>query len=120
MSSSRDSAGVIEISTAASSGVYNLVVRFDGYKAQVFSSKKYNGRTCGLCGDQTGNRASELSGPKKCLYSKPELQTASYRVSTEGHQCRPLPQEVQQQLRQEQQQCVQPNIYPSGKVREGQ
>jgi hypothetical protein len=54
-----------------------------------------------------------LTGPGKCVYSKPELQVASYRVQS-GDECQTnLPRQVQNQLEREREQCVQYKEIPT-------
>ena len=54
-----------------------------------------------------------LTGPGKCIYSKPELQVARYRVSN-GLGCQSnLPRQIQNQLERERDQCVQYKEIPT-------
>ncbi len=56
-----------------------IKVIFDGYKTQLETSSLIKDKLCGLCGDCNGQKLADLRGPKKCVYSKPELLSASYR-----------------------------------------
>ena len=64
-----------------------------------------------FCFDQMNRE--RLTGPGKCIYSKPELQVASYRVSN-GLGCQSnLPRQIQNQLERERDQCVQYKEIPT-------
>lgn len=52
---------------------------FNGNKVEVEGSQLLKGKVCGVCGDYANVKASDLRGPTKCVYSKPELLIASYR-----------------------------------------
>merc|ERR1719376_741444 len=53
-------------------------LRTNGKVIQVFPSLLLRNKLCGFCGDFNGQIQADISGPKKCIYSKPELQVASY------------------------------------------
>jgi hypothetical protein len=99
--------GVIELNSRW------IKVTFDGYKTQLETSVLIKDKLCGLCGDLNDQKQADLRGPKKCVYSKPELLSASYRVSLPSHTCEPLPSHIKQELREEEELCAKYKIVPT-------
>ncbi len=99
----------------------SVIIKFDGHKTEAKLSPMYRGKLCGLCGGQGGLRLGELVGPRRCAYSKPELLTASYRVSKlssgKGRTCQPLPSGMESQLRREQSECVKEDAEPTSVIK---
>ena len=96
-----------------------VTVRYMGSSAQIVVDSRLRGSLAGVCGQIESDALVSLAGPRKCVYSKPQLLVASYRVSTQGHQCQPIAeQQVQQQLQQEQQQCIKAKIVTSEVLRQ--
>lgn len=81
-------------------------IRFNGYTLKVETSPLLKNKLCGLCGDYNGQVKADLRGPKKCVFSKPELVTASYRVSLPSKTCSPLQPHIQEGLRRETEHCT--------------
>ena len=50
-----------------------------GNYVSVLVDASYRGRVCGICGELSGDQIMDLSGPRQCMYTKPELLIASYR-----------------------------------------
>ena len=82
-----------------------LSLTFAGNKIQVNVHPSYKGNMCGLCGSNNGQKKGDLAGPQKCIYSKPELVLAAYRVPLASKPCKPLPQHIERQLREQTEQC---------------
>ena len=78
---------------------------YDTQLVQVNPSNLHKDKLCGLCGDFNGQKLADLRGPKKCVFSKPEFVSASYRVSLPSKTCSPLPGQIEQGLRREEEQC---------------
>ncbi len=97
-------------------GLPALVIKHDGRKTEVKVTPTcaYQGKLCGLCGDLSGLQLSGLVGPQQCSYSKPELLTASYRVSLSSQSCRsPLPSKIESQLEKENSECLKVKELPT-------
>lgn len=90
-----------------------IKVTFDGYKAQLETSILIKSKLCGLCGDLNDQKMADLRGPKKCVYSKPELLSAAYRVSIPSHTCQPLSSHITEKLREEEEQCAKYKVIPT-------
>lgn len=50
---------------------------------------------------------------RRCLYSKPELLAASYRVSTGDKACKPLPANIEKELKEEKEACMKAKVIPT-------
>jgi len=88
-------------------GTPTVAIHSDGHKIKVETSKLYKGSLCGICGDMNGQKVADRRGPgNKCVYSKPEVLAASYRVSLRNHECSPLPSHIEQELRRETEVCA--------------
>ena len=94
---------------------YNAHFLFDGTRTVIYASNLLKDKLCGLCGDFNQQSRDDMTGPSKCLHSRPETHVASYRVPSS--QCQELPQQIQRELEQERRQCVQIKEIPT-KVRE--
>ncbi len=84
----------------------SVILKFNGVETDVRASPMYRSSLCGLCGDLSGLRLSGMVGPERCTYSRPEILTASYRVSLQSHSCPALPSRIESQLRQEKSRCL--------------
>jgi len=82
-----------------------LNIRFDGSKIEVEGPLGLKNKLCGLCGDNNNQVVAELRGPSQCVYSKSNILAASYRVSIPSQSCRPLDRQVEDQLKQENENC---------------
>merc|ERR1711899_496251 len=96
---------------------YSLSITFDGKDIAIESSQlTKKGQLCGICGNQNQAQKDDVEGPKKCMYSKPEVEQASYRLRDEPRGCeaqKPLSQLIKQQLERENQQCHQKYDIPT-------
>jgi len=104
--------GVIEISAPQ----YMVSLTFDGRDLAVETSQVVKGMTCGLCGNQNQDLRDEVDGPKACLYSRPEIKAAAYRIESHPQGCdsqKPLSQHIKQRLEQENQQCLKEKVIPT-------
>lgn len=83
------------------------VILFNGYKIQVeATSSEHKSKLCGLCGSFGNKISADLTGPSKCVYSKPEIFVASYRVgSLPSKSCEPLSGKIAQELEKENEEC---------------
>ena len=99
------------------SSMYSLSITFDGKDIAIESSQMTKkGQLCGICGNQNQAQKDDVEGPKKCMYSKPEVEQASYRLRDEPRGCdaqKPLSQLIKQQLERENQQCHQKYDIPT-------
>ena len=48
----------------------------DGNEVVVLGSPTHRGRLCGLCGSQTGNKMTDLTGPRECIIPRDLLDVA--------------------------------------------
>jgi len=53
----------------------------DGKEVVVLGSPIHRGRLCGLCGSQTGNKMTDLTGPRECELPR-DLMDAAWEVKT--------------------------------------
>ena len=88
---------------------------FDGYKIQLeATSSTLKTKLCGVCGSFANKISADLTGPTKCVYSKPELLVASYRVgSLPTKSCEPLTGWVAKELEKETEECSKFKIVPT-------
>jgi uncharacterized protein YlbG (UPF0298 family) len=93
------------------SDLNDLEVLFDGKNARIQVSNRYQGKTCGLCGDNNDETEDEFSGPDQCLYDNSQDFASSYALS--GQHCtqqsipqgpKRCPNQQQQQQQQQEQQ----------------
>ena len=68
----------------------SLTVLYDGKNVKVMVGGEYQGKTCGICGNNDGESEKEFEGPSQCLYSEPEDFVRSYSMS--GQHCAQVPQ----------------------------
>lgn len=81
-----------------------LRLRFDGERVSVQSLPLLRNRLCGLCGDQNLQKAADLRGPRQCVYSRPLMEVASYRVQTAT--CSALAAPIKLQFEKERRECA--------------
>jgi len=89
---------------------------FDGQEVVVEASQLLKGQMGGLCGNLNHQSKDEMEGPQKCMYSSPEVQAASYRVSNLPQGCdaqKPLTMQIKQKLQLENQQCLKKQFIPT-------
>jgi len=90
---------------------YNLDLQFDGERLAVSSSQLLKNKLCGICGNFNHQSSADLAGPKKCIYSKPEVEIASYRIS-DPH-CSPLQGSIKEKLATETKNCAKYHEIPT-------
>eukprot|EP00094_Tigriopus_californicus_P013707 TCALIF_13264-PA protein Name:"Similar to Vg Vitellogenin (Apis mellifera)" AED:0.01 eAED:0.01 QI:81/1/0.6/1/1/0.8/5/0/1798 len=83
-----------------------LNIQFDGEMIDIKMSPLFKRKTCGICGSANGQIKGALVGPQGCVYSKPEIFAASYRVEHGSENCKPLPKKVEQELIKENEECA--------------
>ena len=93
------------------SAQYNAQFLFDGSRVVVYASNLLKNKLCGLCGNFNNLSKDDVTGPSMCLHAKPETHAASYRVQSD--KCDRLPREVERELEQERQNCVQYKEIPT-------
>jgi len=71
------------------SSLNDLVVKYDGKNAKVEVGAKYQGKTCGLCGDNNDESEEEFLGPNLCVYEHSDDFANSYALS--GQHCEQTP-----------------------------
>ena len=88
---------------------------FDGYKVSVEPNSSFmKSQLCGLCGSFNGKISTDLTGPTKCIYSKPEIFVASYRVGTlPSKSCGPLDPKISAELKKETEECSKFIVVPT-------
>jgi len=86
-------------------------LRTNGQIVQVFPSPILRNKLIGICGGIKNQVRGEVAGPKKCIYSKPELEVASYWIPSET--CSSLPFPVMSQLKKETEQCAVYHVEPT-------
>jgi len=90
---------------------YGLSFKFDGERISIESTQFLKNKLCGICGDLNLQTLADIRGPRKCVYSKPELTIASYRIP-EPH-CSPLVTPVKELLETETRKCALYKEYPT-------
>jgi len=86
-------------------------LRTNGKVIQVFPSLLLRNKLCGVCGDFNGQIQADISGPKKCIYSKPELQVASYMIPSTS--CQSMTPSIMSELKVENEQCAKVHVLPT-------
>jgi len=86
-------------------------LRTNGQIVQVFPSPLLKNKLVGICGGLTNQVRGEVAGPKKCVYSKPELEVASYWIPSET--CSSLPSNIMSELKKETEQCAVYHVQPT-------
>nr|ADD73552.1 vitellogenin 2 [Paracyclopina nana] len=95
---------------------YDVEVIFNGDDISIETSESMKGSLCGLCGNFNRQRQDEIQGPNKCMYSRPEVEAAAYRVNNSPAGCqqeKPLSASVEQRLERENQQCLRERQIPT-------
>jgi hypothetical protein len=64
-------------------------VKYDGKNVKVVVGYQYQGKTCGLCGDNNDESEEEFQGPDMCVYEDAEDFAQSYALS--GQHCAQYP-----------------------------
>jgi hypothetical protein len=68
----------------------DLEITYDGKNAKVQVGSQYQGKTCGLCGDNNDETEEEFQGPNQCIYEDAKDFANSYALS--GQHCASVPQ----------------------------
>jgi hypothetical protein len=71
------------------SDLQDLKIKYDGKNVKVEIGSKYQGKTCGLCGDNNDESEEEFQGPDLCVYEDSEDFANSYALS--GQHCEQTP-----------------------------
>ena len=99
------------------SSKYSLDITFDGKHLAIETSQiTKKGQLCGICGNQNQQQKDDIEGPKKCMYSKPEVEQASYRIRDEPRGCdaqKPLSSHIREELERENSVCHKKRIIPT-------
>ena len=72
------------------SDLNELEVKYDGKNVKVTVGQQYQGKTCGVCGDNNDESEEEFQGPDLCVYEDAEDFFSSYALS--GQHCAQQPQ----------------------------
>jgi len=88
-------------------------VRTNGKVIEVFPSPLLKNRLCGLCGDFNNQIQADIPGPSKCVYSKPELEVASYMVESNVCPMRQSHSPILDELEAENQECAKVHVQPT-------
>jgi hypothetical protein len=67
----------------------DVKVWYDGKNVKVEVGDKYQGKTCGLCGDNNDETDSEFTGPDQCIYERSRDFAVSYSLA--GPHCNEKP-----------------------------
>jgi hypothetical protein len=95
---------------------FEIEIIFDGDDFAIETTQMMKGQLTGLCGNQNQQPRDEVEGPQKCIYSKAEVRTASYRVNDMPQGCdqvQPLSQNIKQKLQSENEQCIKQQEIPT-------
>ena len=93
-----------------------IQLTFDGQNVAVEVAPVYKSLMCGMCGNFNQQVKDELEGPSKCMYSKPEIKIASYRINNLPQSCeqeKPLSQMIKQKLEKETSECIKRKQIPT-------
>jgi hypothetical protein len=69
----------------------DLEVTYDGKNAKVAIGKQYQGKTCGLCGDNNDETEEEFEGPNQCVFEDAADFANSYALSGQHCASTPIP-----------------------------
>jgi len=69
----------------------DLEVTYDGKNAKVLVGKQYQGKTCGLCGDNNDETEEEFEGPNQCVFENAIDFANSYALSGQHCASTPIP-----------------------------
>jgi hypothetical protein len=72
----RSSDNVFEVKSSE----YNAQFRFDGSRVVIFASQMLKDKLCGLCGNFNQQSKDDMTGPAKCMHSKPEVQVRKLTI----------------------------------------
>jgi hypothetical protein len=96
-----------------------ITVLTDGQEVVVLGSPIHRGRLCGLCGSQTGNKLTDLEGPRQCTIPK-DLLDAAYEIKNSPVGCKSEISSAEvSQVRRIQEECLKEesqNVFGSTKV----
>jgi hypothetical protein len=83
-----------------------ITVLTDGKEVVVMGSPIHRGRLCGLCGSQTGNKLTDIQGPRQCTIPK-DLMDAAYELKNSPAGCKSEISSTEvSQLRRVQEECL--------------
>lgn len=69
----------------------DLTILYDGKNAKIMVGDRYQGKTCGLCGDNNDESEYEFEGPNFCVYEYAEDFANSYALSGPHCESAPIP-----------------------------
>jgi len=69
----------------------DLEVTYDGKNAKVSVGKQYQGKTCGLCGDNNNESEEEFQGPNQCVFEDAKDFANSYALTGQHCTSAPIP-----------------------------
>lgn len=93
----------IEVDASAS---HMIRVLSDGNEVVVLGSPIHRGRLCGLCGSQTGNKVTDLTGPRQCSIPR-DLMDAAYELKNSPTGCKSeISSQDVAELRRVQEECL--------------
>ena len=83
-----------------------IKVLVDPKEVVVMGSPIHRGRLCGLCGSQTGNKMTDLTGPRQCVIPK-DLMDVAYELKTSPPNCKSeITSSEVSELRKVQEECL--------------
>merc|ERR1719192_2810322 len=94
-------------------------VASNGKQLQIIPSPLLKNKVAGLCGSfqktlsSTGSHGATSTGSLSCVYSKPELEVASWTVPKAGSGSVSIPAPLMSELKKESQQCAKVTLNPT-------
>jgi len=92
--------------------VFGVQIVTDGKSVTIKAPRSFQGRLIGLCGNMDGETVSELRDPRQCILTSGPIMAASYLLTDTQGKCSGIVEDIRNQLRQEQADCVKYVPYP--------